>query len=280
MPFRPRAHVLTSAIHSEWLSRLSLFSGGQHFSCSYRPSLSFSTHRHLHKGSTPPFRNLSDGGDNEDERRRRRIVQSTEKWLRSIVSGLRLCPYAPPLAKSTRDDEVSLLRIVPFVGRSGNGRVGNDDAFVESVRAEAENLVGPSSVAYRHETTLVAADLSVSSWTWQDFVRLSWRIQTEAVVACGYGDLLQIVLFHPLAVHSMYKTMDLEEDAANYSIRSPFPTIHLLREKDVLQAVEEGAEGRGYRDLEGLPARNKAKLRALGVNVCMDKLRNCYCMTK
>ncbi len=45
----------------------------------------------------------------------------------------------------------------------------------------------------------------------------------------GLVGQLQLVLFHPLAVHSAYTDGGLP-DAADYSIRSPLPTFHFLRE--------------------------------------------------
>jgi hypothetical protein len=41
--------------------------------------------------------------------------------------------------------------------------------------------------------------------------------------------------------------------------------VHLLREVDMLAAVQR------YPDAAGIPARNKARLRALGVQACMHQ---------
>ena len=40
---------------------------------------------------------------------------------------------------------------------------------------------------------------------------------------------LQLVQFHPNAVHSVYAETSVP-DAADFSIRSPLPTFHFLRE--------------------------------------------------
>lgn len=177
-----------------------------------------------------------------------------------------MCPYAIPLSRRL-DDVSPLLRIVSF---SSN----DEDAIVSAVRHEAELLVGPSSGVHLHETTLLVFD-SAAVAKWDSLVRLSWKMQSDAIVAEGYGNLLQLVLFHPQAVHSTYATTG-EEDAADFSIRSPFPTVHLLREEDVMRAVRGSEEAGGKMDLRGLPAKNKAKLRALGAQRCADKLAECY----
>ena len=69
------------------------------------------------------------------------------------------------------------------------------------------------------------------------------------------------------AKHDTYSEV---EDAADYTIRSPFPILHLLREVDVMKAVKSG-----YHDLEGLPARNKARLRLDSLEVCAARLAAC-----
>ena len=57
----------------------------------------------------------------------------------------------------------------------------------------------------------------------------------------GLQNELQVVLFHPRAVHSLYEQADCgRESATNYSIRSPYPTFHFLRERDILAAITSG----------------------------------------
>ena len=72
-------------------------------------------------------------------------------------------------------------------------------------------------------------------------VHASWDVQ-QAIVEAGLETSVQVVLFHPKAVHSLYgeqqPTADGDndgsggEDATFFSIRSPFPTFHFLRERD------------------------------------------------
>jgi hypothetical protein len=79
---------------------------------------------------------------------------------------------------------------------------------------------------------------------------------------------LQLVLFHPLAVHSLYEQEpDQEGDyydasystkAKNFALRSPFPTFHFLRTKDIVTAIAGG-----YPQPELIPERNAARLQVL-----------------
>ncbi len=206
-----------------------------------------------------------------DEHRRK---ASTQKWLDSIVIGEKLCPFAPPLSKEPK------LRI--HVSNASN----HDDIVYEIANEarlllnrddynEDDDLSGDSSSGRsRPETTLVVLNENrcPSIKEFRDLVSLSWRVQDESILQNGFEKDLQIVLFHPQAVHDTYSSLqESNDDAANYTIRSPFPTIHLLREIDVLNAVKSG-----YKDLEGLPSRNKSKLRSLGLKVCQQKLSDCF----
>ena len=131
------------------------------------------------------------------------------------------------------------------------------------------------------ETTLIILDTELYpslGREYRNLVQLSWRIQMECIVDRGHSDHLQLVLFHPLAVHDTYTERppasdgneEQVEDCADYTIRSPHPTIHLLRQVDVLRAVQSG-----YADLEGLPSRNKARLRRDGIEICRKRLEGC-----
>jgi hypothetical protein len=196
--------------------------------------------------------------------------QATIKWLESIVIGQKLCPFAPPVRKAPQ------LRIHVSDAK-------DHDSIIREIEAEAHLLVGTmtpcqqeseitstcSDQGTRPETTLVVLneEQCPSLSTFRNLVHLSWRVQSEAIVENGYGEDLQLVLFHPQAKHDTYSEV---EDAADYSIRSPFPIIHLLREVDVMKAVKSG-----YHDLEGLPVRNKARLRLDSLEVCAARLEAC-----
>jgi hypothetical protein len=181
--------------------------------------------------------------------------------------GEKLCPFAPPLLADPKllrivtSDATSMQQAVKDIGEEVKLLIdGEDDSRIPAV----------------HETTLVVLDLHSNKDSFvadfRDFVRLSWELQEQAVVSRGYLADVQLVLFHPQATHQTYGGMEEDDDnnAADYSIRSPYPTIHLLREVDVMTAVQ----GR-YPNLETLPARNKQKLIQQGVEVCQKRLQRC-----
>jgi hypothetical protein len=100
------------------------------------------------------------------------------------------------------------------------------------------------------------------------FHRLSWDIQA-IIVEMGLAEELQLVLFHPQAVHSIrtatvpeteqeYYDPSFSVKAKNFAIRSPFPTFHFLRTKDIVSALQGG-----YRNPELILERNAARLEKL-----------------
>jgi hypothetical protein len=203
------------------------------------------------------------------------LKTATLKWFDSIILGQKLCPFAPPVRHPPK------LSICI-------SNATTDDAVIHHVTQEAKLIVNGISSTYMSsaplngngmhpETSLVVIDpdLHPSLFCFRTFVQLSWRIQSECILHSKFQDLLQIVLFHPQAVHDTYAQTNIEgeeaEDVANYTIRSPFPTIHLLRQDQVMSAVQGT-----YKDLEGLPARNKAKLRKEGIDVWKARLEGCY----
>ena len=70
----------------------------------------------------------------------------------------------------------------------------------------------------------------------------------------GHEGTLQLASFHP--AHAFEG--ESEDDPANAVHRAPYPTLHLLRESAVAAGV------RRHPDPDGIPARNAARLRALG----------------
>ncbi|CAE6937169.1 unnamed protein product [Symbiodinium sp. CCMP2592] len=227
-------------------------------------------------------------------------LDATRCWLDKIVVGEKLCPFASSV-------QGSKLRLVA-------SRAEDAEAVIEEVSAEAALLVGHTAkiTGPRPETTLLVLDPSLGcAAQWQDLVRLSWRLQAEAVSEQGFQDLLQIVLFHPSAMHSIYA--EGFPDPADFTIRAPFPTIHLLRASDAEscapalcselnapthvrlrekqrrpRAERSGgdavpqcsmlrcfSEVQTYPDTAEIPVRNKAKLRDQGLEMCQERLNSC-----
>lgn len=165
----------------------------------------------------------------------------------------RLCPFAQPLL--VKNDA---LRIRVSFSSDSEGLFADFDQ-------ELTRLVETSPRDGVESILLVLREFLFS---FPDFYKTSWALQ-KRIVERGLEEKIQLVLFHPKAKHSLYQEDD-EEDAANFTIRSPFPTFHLLRQEDVLKAV------RAYPNAEDIPARNKEKFRSYGLERVQRKWKQCF----
>jgi hypothetical protein len=142
-------------------------------------------------------------------------VADTVRWLERAVIGLNLCPFAK----------------APHV----KGRIhvavcsGHDDTdWLDALRNEIIELV--ALPATERETTLLVIPNAL-----QDFFHFNDQLAIADLVLREQGlqGILQIASFHP-----RYQFAGTEpDDITNYTNRSPYPTLHLIREDSIDQAV-------------------------------------------
>lgn len=169
------------------------------------------------------------------------IVARTQAWVNSVVVGLNLCPFAQ---RELRMDRVR------FVVTAADG----EEALLLALATELDILQGDESV----ETTLL-----IHPDTLQDFADFNEFLQRadELLTLSGFEGIYQIASFHP-----GYQFVDTAVDAAeNYSNRSPYPMLHILREASLTSALAL------YPDAAAIPQRNIALLQSMG-QVQMESL--------
>jgi hypothetical protein len=173
---------------------------------------------------------MSAGGDDDA------IVAATRRWIERAVIGLELCPFArAPFAQGRVRIRVSPAR--------------DATALAADLQAEAE-LLASAEPAEIETTLLVHPHVFADFLDFNDFL----DIADALLVDLELEGILQVASFHP-----DYQFADAEPDAVeNCSNRSPFPTLHLLREASVDRAVE------AMPDTDAIYQRNIQTLRALG----------------
>ena len=95
------------------------------------------------------------------------------------------------------------------------------------------------------ETTLVIFPNQFSDF--EDYLDLA-ELAEDLSVEQGYEGIYQIASFHPDYRFEGAK----DNDPANYTNRSPYPMLHILREDSITKALDH------YIDPEGIPERNIA----------------------
>ena len=163
-------------------------------------------------------------------------VKSTQKWIRDVVVGLNLCPWAgAPLQHGD-------LRIVEST---------TTDAL-ECARREFDRC-GDAPPDGHHRWPCA----------FEDYLDLVDAVD-DAIDAAGHRGAIQLATFHP-----EYQFGDAAPDAASHwTNRSPFPVLHLLREADVERALES-------KDGHDVWKRNVAAVEALGAVDMERRVRDC-----
>ena len=142
-------------------------------------------------------------------------LAETRAWVERAVVGLQLCPFArAPEAKG---------RI-----RYALSAASDAEALMADLVDELERLAGEP--AERIETTLlVHPRVLVDFDDYNEFLGLA----EAALVALDLEGVIQIASFHP----DYRFAGSAADDIANATNRSPFPTLHLLREESIARAL-------------------------------------------
>lgn len=144
------------------------------------------------------------------------VVADTQRWLRRAVIGLNLCPFAKAVDVKGQ--------IHYAVSRS----IGFKD-LLDDLSNELEDLLALAP-AVRDTTLLIALDGLADFLEFNDFLAQSNRLLSKR----GYEGIFQIASLHPL-----YEFADAPpDDMANFTNRSPYPTLHILREESIDRAVK------------------------------------------
>ena len=173
------------------------------------------------------------------------VIDSCRQWVADVVIGLNFCPFAKPVVESGA---------VSF-------SVVNEQTLEVCLQAVCDELSrchNDDSI----ETSLLIYPVGFESF--DDYLELA-AIADELLVDEGYEGVFQLATFHP----DYCFEGQVYDDAANYTNRSPYPMLHVLRETSVEKALENIA------DPEKIPNRNIAFAREKGTDALSDMLDNC-----
>jgi hypothetical protein len=173
------------------------------------------------------------------------VIDATRRWVDSFVIGLNLCPFAKRVADGGRIRYAVSAAITPV-------------AFTDDLRRELELLTTTSRTEI--ETTLLILPHALPDYLdFNDFLDTADGVLSDLRLQ----GVVQLVGFHP-----DYYFADTPPDAVdNYTNRSPYPMLHLLRE-DSISEVSNDPEA-----LEAIPKRNVELLRRMGLAAVRKRLR-------
>ena len=167
------------------------------------------------------------------------IIAAVQRWVRSFVVDMNLCPFAK------RELIRNRIRFALTAAKT-------EEALLIALQAELELLESDNTI----ETTLL-----IHVNVLQDFDDYNQFLNCtdELLGRTGLEGVYQIASFHP---HYRFDGTE-SDDAENYTNRSPYPMMHIIREESLARAIAESA------NVDQIPARNIALMNKMG----QDKLR-------
>lgn len=164
------------------------------------------------------------------------ILRHTQTWLEKAIIGLNLCPFAKaPYVKNQVRIQISHAKHL--------------DAFLQDLDNEIQLLL--NTPAEEIETTLL-----IHPTLFPDFLLFNdmLDIADQAIVDNQAEGIIQIAPFHP-----DFQFADTETDEiSNFTNRSPYPTLHLIRESSIDKATQ------AFPDAAVIFERNIALLQKMG----------------
>lgn len=177
---------------------------------------------------------------------KRALINQTKKWLSTIVIAHKLCPFA-----KREYDNVSIYYDIIDAP--------DFESQLTQILAQCAALDKDPS----KETTLLIFPTALSDF--DDYLNV-----LEAANAClkdqGYEGIYQLASFHPK--YRFEGTQD--NDPSNYTNRSPYPMLHILREASLEAALSN------YPNPENIPKRNVKLMQDLGLETVQAWLTACY----
>ena len=164
------------------------------------------------------------------------VIRDTRNWLDRAVIGLTLCPFA----KAVHVKEQIHYRV---------SAATTPRELLDDLGKELDALVAMDAAT--RETTLLIAPRCL-----HDFMEFNILLASgdRLIRKRGLEGVIQLASFHP-----EYQFEGTEaDDISNCTNRSPYPTLHLLREESIARAVE------AFPRPEAIYGANMETLRRLG----------------
>jgi hypothetical protein len=173
-------------------------------------------------------------------------LNPTRRWVETVVVGLNFCPFAKR--------EVDAGRVFYAVNTSQDPAV-----LLQWLVDECQRLDEHDEI----ETSLLILPYGFEGFLdYLDLMDLAERL----IVAEGYEGVYQVASFHP----DYCFAGEAEEDPANYTNRSPYPMMHLIREASLARALAH------HPDPESIPDTNIALAREKGLAQMQALRQACF----
>jgi hypothetical protein len=173
-----------------------------------------------------------------------KIIRQTKNWISEVVIGLNLCPFA---AQPFNDNRIEYI-------------VSDNDDTEQDLQ---ELAVCFSILENRVEIETILLIFPQAYKKFDDYLELLY-LANLLLDDLSFSGIYQLASFHP-----EYHFEDSGiNDASNFSNRSPYPMLHILREKSIERAIKS------YNHVEKIPEINVKNLEAIGFDVMQQTLKD------
>ena len=170
-------------------------------------------------------------------------IEQTKQWLSQIIIGLNFCPFAKK----------------EFVNQSIHYHLS------EKAQLKPALVEFLAQCHYLYDNPDIETSLLIYSEGFRDFNRFLDLVDdsNDLIVEHGFEGVFQIATFHP-----EYCFADADyDDASNYTNRSPYPTLHLIREQSMERVLSV------YKNPEAIPDNNIALAEKMGADYFQTLLK-------
>jgi len=174
------------------------------------------------------------------------IIKSVAHWVDSVVVDLNLCPFAKRELINNR---------VRFAVTDAE----SEEQLLVALQAELELLDIDASV---ETSLLIHPNLLEDFGDYNQFLNLIDGLLIEM----QFDGVFQVASFHP-----KYQFAGTDpDDAENFTNRSPYPLVHILREDSLERAIAV------HPDIDQVPVRNIELMNRLGTKKLESLLAHCF----
>lgn len=164
------------------------------------------------------------------------VIAAVQAWIEKAVIGLNLCPFAKA---------VYVKKQIRYVVSTAT----NEEDLLDELDRELK-ILHATDAEETDTTLLILTGMLADFLDYNDFLDTA----DDLIETLEFDGEIQIASFHPDYQFAGTQADDIE----NYTNRSPYPILHLLRESSIDQAVS------AFPDAKNIYEKNMETLRKLG----------------
>lgn len=174
------------------------------------------------------------------------VIAEIQHWLDTVVVEFNLCPFA------SRELQKGSVRFAVTAART-------EEQLLMSLEAELNLLGRDESI---ETTLLIHPEVLSEFFRYNQFLEIADALLVDKQLEGIY----QVASFHP----DYQFGGTAADDAENFTNRSPYPMLHILREESLERAIAS------YPDVDQIPKRNIEYMNRIGRDHLRKLLNACY----